>query len=119
MESLIGQIHAEIYPAIRSGSAEECLKRILHFRLLYRFCKVRGQKLVVRYLSHEVVDLRYLLAILEQLDPSDTGYWEMRFVLLAWLSVVCLTPFSLASVDSRLQVREGPASFPGRVSFVS
>jgi hypothetical protein len=33
--------------------------------------------------------------------PDDYDAWEMRYVLLIWLSLICMIPFDLRTVDSR------------------
>ncbi|GAA5868482.1 hypothetical protein JCM3774_005393 [Rhodotorula dairenensis] len=76
-------------------------------KLLYWLTKVRGPKTVVRFFPHEVGDLSFLLALLsEPLDAqsaasaSDSGdiartatSWELRYLLLLWLSVCIRLPF--------------------------
>lgn len=86
-------------------------------------CKVRGPKVVMRFLDNEA---RYVQPILETLltisghgdseglesdslstetpqniaANSENGNWQLRYILLLWLSHLMLTPFDLASVGA-------------------
>lgn len=88
---------------------------------MYFVTKVRGYKTVgawsasrtengvaevgraVRFFPHEVADLAALLAVLS--DSADNASellragWEVRFVLILWLSLVCMIPFGLDRFD--------------------
>ena len=83
-------------------------------KLLYTFCKVRGVKVVSRFLSNEP---KYLDPMLRAFirwdsvrteDPMEmaTGddakrqVWQERYVMLLWLSHLLLAPFDLASMSS-------------------
>ncbi|GFO18516.1 tubulin-specific chaperone d-like [Plakobranchus ocellatus] len=77
------------------------------FSYLYLITKMRGFKQVVRLLPHEVSDMEPLLSLIETQDPSDHQTWETRYVLLLWLSIVCLIPFDLRRLDSDFQQGEG------------
>ncbi|PFX29522.1 tubulin-specific chaperone D-like isoform X1 [Stylophora pistillata] len=69
------------------------------FKYLYFITKVRGPKYVVRLFSHEVTDVEPLLRMLSQQNPQDHETWETRYVLLLWLSIVCMIPFDMARFD--------------------
>ncbi|KAE8165313.1 tubulin folding cofactor D C terminal-domain-containing protein [Aspergillus tamarii] len=83
-------------------------------RLLYTFCKVRGVKVISRFLNNEPKYLDPLLrAFIEwdtvSQDDSEIGLsediprrlvWEERYVMLIWLSHLLLAPFDLASMSS-------------------
>ncbi|KAK2630648.1 hypothetical protein QTJ16_001468 [Diplocarpon rosae] len=76
-------------------------------KLLYTFCKVRGEKVIVQFLSTETSHLELLLSALEK-GNQDTGQtlskawsWEERYVTLLWLSQLLLVPFDLASISSQ------------------
>jgi hypothetical protein len=78
-------------------------------RLLYTFCKVRGEKVIVRFLSTEVrhVDL-LLFAVEKGTVPNDDEEWswEQRYVVLVWLSQLLLAPFDLVSMSADATVDE-------------
>ncbi|GLD96043.1 hypothetical protein PINS_up004721 [Pythium insidiosum] len=75
---------------------------ILHrlFQVIYQLCKVRGFKTVVKLLPHEVSDFEPTLLMLQSQDRTDHSTWETRYVLLLWLSMLCLVPFDLQTIDS-------------------
>ncbi|GBF90082.1 tubulin-folding cofactor D [Raphidocelis subcapitata] len=97
-------------------------------RLLHVLVSVRGRKVVVRFFPHEAADLeralQVLLAVRAHAEAAATrgaaagaapalggaaaaaaeegalAAWEAQGVLLLWLSILILTPFDLATVDS-------------------
>ncbi|OOF97472.1 hypothetical protein ASPCADRAFT_144028 [Aspergillus carbonarius ITEM 5010] len=82
-------------------------------RLLYTFCKVRGVKVISRFLNNEPKYLDPLLrAFIEwdavAQDEPEIGIgdiplrlvWEERYVMLIWISHLLLAPFDLASMSS-------------------
>lgn len=66
------------------------------FRVLYTLCKVRGAKTVTQFFPSEV---RLLEHILEEIESNEVKVmmWEKRYVLLLWLSILILAPFSLST----------------------
>ncbi|KAL5364108.1 tubulin folding cofactor D C terminal-domain-containing protein [Aspergillus floccosus] len=83
-------------------------------RLLYTFCKVRGVKVISRFLNNEPKYLDPLLRAFIEWDavrPGDAAettpgddpqrlIWEERYVMLTWISHLLLAPFDLASISS-------------------
>lgn len=83
-------------------------------RLLYTFCKVRGVKVISRFLNNEPKYLDSMLRAFIEWDaictpesaenPIDTEprrlQWEERYVMLVWLSHLLLAPFDLSSLSS-------------------
>lgn len=63
--------------------------------LLYLFCKVRGPKVISRFLPQEVT---YLTQVLSRLD-TPAILWQKAYALLLWLSVLVLAPFELESFE--------------------
>ncbi|XP_021918529.1 tubulin-specific chaperone D [Zootermopsis nevadensis] len=70
------------------------------FKYLYVIMKVRGYKVVVRHLPHEVSDIEPVLQLLEIQNPSDNATWQTRYVLLLWLSIIVMIPFHMSRLDS-------------------
>ncbi|KAI9905173.1 hypothetical protein PsorP6_013592 [Peronosclerospora sorghi] len=70
------------------------------FQLVYCLCKVRGYKTIVKLLPHDVRDFEPTLQLLQCQDRTDHCTWETRYVLLMWLSILCLVPFNLNTIDS-------------------
>ncbi|CAG8506383.1 18612_t:CDS:10 [Dentiscutata erythropus] len=67
------------------------IKRL--FVLLYYLMKIRGYKTIVS-------DLEPTFYFMAAQDPKDYSGWETRYVLLIWLSLICMIPFDLKTVDS-------------------
>jgi len=65
--------------------------------------KVRGPKVVVKYLPHEVDDLERVVTVVAAQDPTDTTSWETRYILLLWLSIIAMIPFDISRFDSGSQ----------------
>lgn len=101
-------------------------------RLLYAFCKIRGEKVIVRFLNVETRYLELLLFALEgsekgiaeaaDSESSDSWTWHERYVVLLWLSQLFFAPFDLSTIssgdfdDSERPVLPGlqwPAQIPG------
>ncbi|XP_033109918.1 tubulin-specific chaperone D-like isoform X2 [Anneissia japonica] len=84
----------------------------LAFKLLYLLTKARGYKVIVRFLPHEVPDLELVLAILAKQDVKDFKTWETRYMLLLWLSIVCMIPFDMHRLDSNVVAEDGQKRAP-------
>lgn len=88
-------------------------------RIIYTFCKVRGEKVVVRFLNNEARYLELLLSALEEserADPAAPGgswTWEERYVVLLWLSHLMLAPFDLSTISSHEVEDDELARIPG------
>ncbi|RFU77849.1 tubulin cofactor d [Trichoderma arundinaceum] len=106
-------------------------------RILYSFCKVRGEKVIVRFLNVETKYLELILSAVEEAedklgkekkDPhsertiNDGWTWEQRYIALLWLSHLLFAPFDLSTISSA-DIDEGvvpsiagfnwPANVPG------
>ncbi|NXE95430.1 TBCD protein, partial [Menura novaehollandiae] len=84
----------------------------LAFKFLYIITKVRGYKRFLPLFPHEVRDLQPVLDMLAKQNPKDSETWETRYMLLLWLSMICLIPFDLARFDGNLVSMEGQARQP-------
>ncbi|KAF9121044.1 hypothetical protein BGW39_010898 [Mortierella sp. 14UC] len=71
----------------------------LIFYILNFICKTRGYKTIVKFLPHEVSDLEPAFEFLKKQDKKRV--WETRYVLLIWLSLMCMIPFDLRTIDSQ------------------
>lgn len=92
-------------------------------KILYTFCKIRGEKVIVRFFSTETRHLELLLSAIEHGLPDNTQQdgeassqadlsrasaqidsnfweWEERYITLLWLSQLLLAPFDLATISS-------------------
>ncbi|KAI1822816.1 tubulin folding cofactor D C terminal-domain-containing protein [Xylaria intraflava] len=79
-------------------------------RIVYTFCKIRGEKVIVRFLN---VETRYLELLLQAIEDSaretdadpkaesgDGWTWYERYVVLLWLSQLFFAPFDLSTISS-------------------
>ncbi|KAG8630486.1 hypothetical protein KVT40_002105 [Elsinoe batatas] len=72
-------------------------------RILYIFCKVRGEKIVAGFLNNEPRHLDTILGALEKAtlhSDGSGGSWHLSYVLLLWLRHLLLAPFDLKTVSS-------------------
>ncbi|KAI0072860.1 TBCD protein [Panus rudis PR-1116 ss-1] len=69
--------------------------------LLYHYIKFRGYKTITRFFPHEIADLSIVLEymLLPTGFPQDSHLWALRYVMLLWLSLICMLPFDLAQFD--------------------
>ncbi|ESZ91767.1 hypothetical protein SBOR_7837 [Sclerotinia borealis F-4128] len=78
--------------------------------LLYKFCKVRGEKVIVHFLSTETRHIHLLLSAIEkgtlvnndayETPVDEVWSWEERYITLLWLSQLLMAPFDLDSLSS-------------------
>lgn len=56
---------------------------------------------IVRFFPHEVADLSIALdyMLIPEGLPQDTSQWALRYIVLIWLSLICMIPFDLAQFD--------------------
>ncbi|CAJ2513558.1 Uu.00g016770.m01.CDS01 [Anthostomella pinea] len=79
-------------------------------RIIYTFCKIRGEKVIVRFLN---VETRYLELLLQAVEDSERvsdaatkpdsavlWTWHERYVCLLWLSQLFFAPFDLSTISS-------------------
>ena len=91
-------------------------------KVLYTFCKIRGEKVICRFLSNEPKYLDPLLDAFQdwnQVDDAPSGMlatsygsmvWEERYIMLLWLSHLMLIPFPLVTISSKGPADDGHAS---------
>ena len=83
-------------------------------KILYTFCKIRGSKVICRFLSNEP---KYVVPILEAFEsgaraasrPGDGTHavvhvfvWEENYIMLTWLCHLMLAPFDLSTIASSI-----------------
>ncbi|KAI0399383.1 tubulin folding cofactor D C terminal-domain-containing protein [Xylaria palmicola] len=79
-------------------------------RVIYTLCKIRGEKVIVRFLN---VETRYLELLLQAIEDSERDAdnalktelvnawtWHERYVVLIWLSQLFFAPFDLSTISS-------------------
>lgn len=89
-------------------------------KLIYSFCKLRGEKVIVRFLNVETKYLELLLTALEDAERHQSSEnaplhwtWEERYVVLLWLSHLMLAPFDLSTISSIYMEDIDLAGIPG------
>uniref|UniRef100_A0A915JAT2 Tubulin-folding cofactor D ARM repeats domain-containing protein n=1 Tax=Romanomermis culicivorax TaxID=13658 RepID=A0A915JAT2_ROMCU len=63
-------------------------------KYLWYLSKVRGPKVFIRRLPHEVDDFEPVLNLLQNNEHCSSPKWELRYVCLLWLALLCKLPFS-------------------------
>lgn len=74
-------------------------------KILYTFCKIRGEKVIVRFLNVETRYLELLLLALEESERTPDSLaaswtWHERYIVLLWLSQLFFAPFDLSTISS-------------------
>jgi hypothetical protein len=79
-------------------------------RIIYTFCKIRGEKVIVRFLNAETKYLEVLLLAIEDAERQSSlatdnvsalsWTWHERYVVLLWLSQLFFAPFDLSTISS-------------------
>ncbi|KAG0634559.1 armadillo-type protein [Tuber brumale] len=69
-------------------------------RLLYTLCKIRGSKIITRFLPNEPRWLEPLTDLLTLRSTGSSSSWQFRFILLLWLSHLLLAPFDLSTIST-------------------
>lgn len=89
-------------------------------KLIYTFCKIRGEKVIVRFLNVETKYLELLLSALEDAERNQNEddnlakwTWEERYVVLLWLSHLMFAPFDLSTISSIYMEDVDLAGIPG------
>ncbi len=61
--------------------------------------------LSARFFPHEVADLSIVLDYMSRSEIlwRDQYYWTLRYVILLWLSLICMLPFDLSQFDEEDQ----------------
>ena len=75
---------------------------------------MRGEKIIVRFLSTEAKHLEILLSAIEaqsrhedeEAERLESWDWEERYIALLWLSQLLFAPFDLASISSQARSEE-------------
>lgn len=98
IDSHIDGILEKIISIVRNPENNMPLKH-LAFKYMFVIVNVRGYKVVVRHLPHEVTDFEPVLKLIEAQDPNDSDTWTTRYILLLWLSIIVMIPFDMSRFD--------------------
>ena len=91
--------HAESYAKAASPGTIP-LPRAVN-KVLYVLCKIRGSKVVSRFLANDARLMEEMVGAFEKWSLIGM-VWEERYMMLLWLGHLVLTPFDLESVGSVL-----------------
>lgn len=94
---------AEIVQAlVKPVKSPDCTNDVLHTCMVFLVVvtQVRGYKVVVNHLPHELSDIEPVLALLERVAPDSVKLRPTTYMLLLWLGVLSMVPFQLSRLDS-------------------
>ncbi|KAA8893192.1 tubulin folding cofactor D C terminal-domain-containing protein [Sphaerosporella brunnea] len=69
-------------------------------RLLYTIVKIRGPKIISRFLPNQPHLLEPVTSLFALPITGIDGSWELRYVVLLWLSHLLLAPFDLSTIST-------------------
>uniref|UniRef100_A0A6P7FPZ1 Tubulin-specific chaperone D n=1 Tax=Diabrotica virgifera virgifera TaxID=50390 RepID=A0A6P7FPZ1_DIAVI len=98
IDSHINEILEKFIEIVRNPTNDMKLKH-LTFKFLFVVVNVRGYKVIIRHLPHEVTDFEPVLQLLEAQTPDDANTWTTRYILLLWLSIIVMIPFHMSRFD--------------------
>ncbi|KAJ1650656.1 hypothetical protein IWQ61_008600, partial [Dispira simplex] len=82
------------------------------FQVLYHLARVRGYKTLLKFFRHDVGDFEPVFCLLLVHPKQPAMLWVSCYVLLLWLSLLCMVPFDLASIDSGYGTHEYRMTLP-------
>jgi hypothetical protein len=71
-------------------------------KIIYVLVNIRGVENVKKHFPHEAQDLEPLIYCLTFLSTKTEYSWEMKYVLMLWLSLILMMPFTLSVLDSKV-----------------
>ncbi|KAL1722870.1 armadillo-type protein [Schizophyllum commune] len=106
LSDLVSPVVDAIKAHARNPAARSTTRIFRLSTLLYNYVKFRGSKTITRFFPHEVPDLAIAIDYMtrEGSPTHDSTQWALRYVVLLWLSLICMIPFDLAQFDEEDQV---------------
>ncbi|KAI5896933.1 ARM repeat-containing protein [Schizophyllum commune H4-8] len=106
LSDLVSPVVDAIKAHARTPAAKSTTRIFRLSSLLYHYVKFRGSKTITRFFPHEVPDLAIAIDYMtrEGSPTQDSAQWALRYVVLLWLSLICMIPFDLAQFDEEGQV---------------
>lgn len=98
IDSHVDQMLEKFISIVRNPENNMQIKH-LAFKYMFIVVNVRGYKVIVRHLPHEVTDFEPVLKLLESQNPNDSETWTTRYILLLWLSIIVIIPFDMSRFD--------------------
>ncbi|TRM60520.1 armadillo-type protein [Schizophyllum amplum] len=106
LSDLVSPVVDAIREHARNTEAKSTHRIMRLAALVYAYVKFRGYKTITRFFPHEVPDLAIAMDYMTR-DGSpthDAAQWALRYVVLLWLSLICMIPFDLAQFDEDNQI---------------
>ncbi|KZT60321.1 ARM repeat-containing protein [Calocera cornea HHB12733] len=104
LEELVGRpiesVRSYASHVFQTGSLGPTTRLEMLAKLIYWYTKTRGYKTIVRYFPHETADFAIALGLLTRLLETVIQ-WEVTYVLLLWISLICMLPFDLTLFDEK------------------
>lgn len=102
IDPFLSQIFDKLIDLIKQNMETTTNDAVINEAFKYMHCltKMRGFKKIVQYLPHEINDLEPVLNLLDKQDMKDSDTWYTRYMLLVWLSIICMIPFDLIRFDA-------------------
>jgi len=69
-------------------------------RILYTLVKIRGPKIISRFLPNQPSLLEDVTSLFSLPSTGVGESWELRYILLLWLSHLLLAPFDLSTIST-------------------
>ncbi|EMR08769.1 hypothetical protein PNEG_02941 [Pneumocystis murina B123] len=70
--------------------------------ILYIYTKICGFKTIIKYFYNDFYLFESILFYMQNIPQEDTELWITRYILLLWLSLLCMIPFDLSRINSDL-----------------
>ena len=83
-----------------------CIAKLGLFRLLYRLCKTIGYKSIQKFFTHDAEIMFPILVVLNGIPNSITQYWEIRYILVLWLSLAVMIPIDFKRLENSSQFKK-------------
>ncbi|KAI0632121.1 TBCD protein [Trametes polyzona] len=115
-EPVVGTLKSHAKKFVSSSSVPVAKWRLHRLAgLVYHFIKFRGYKTITRFFPHEIADLGVVLDYISAPNSpaQDVAQWALRYVVLLWLSLVCMIPFDLEQFDESGHVGETASRIEG------
>ena len=100
IDPFLKDLISKLLNLIRDSNRLNSLAFHTSFKYLYHLSKVRGFKVIVRYLPHEVDDVEPVIHMINLQCNLKFDNWQTKYILLIWLSVLVLLPFHLERFDA-------------------
>ena len=101
VDLFLRQIFEKLIQIVKSNMSDLSNDELTNeaFKYMFLLTKLRGYKNISPYMPHG--DSTSLLNLLAQQNPADGFTWQTRYMLLIWLSIVCMKPLEVVDEVER------------------